>query len=331
MPASKLPLVLWLILTISLLSSCDSLTETPIPTPYPTEHIPTVIAMTLDAQGIELPTDEQETIDTEIPALTTPTLEPTATQSPSAEPIPPSATPSPTPPATQSDEYLSAPENIPQSINQILSPGSGSKVVSPFILQAAVKPNPNSIVRIELLGEDGSLLMREVRSYQNLDYEWISLGSEITFGINGVAEAGRLQISIEGEQGRLQSVSSVDLILQSVGIQDLNQPHDQLEDIYLETPKPNRLIQDGSMRVSGMARTRSAQPLRIEIQTSNGKIVGTRQVSVIPSTDYSYGTFMIDVPFTVDKTNRALVQVWEPGDRIPGIINLSSVEVLLSP
>ena len=173
--------------------------------------------------------------------------------------------------------------------------------------------------------------MREVRAYQNLDHEWISLGSEIAFGINGVAEAGRLQISIEDEEGRLQSVSSVDLFLQSVGIQDIYLPQDQLEVIFLESPKQNRLIQDGTMRVSGMARTRSAQPLRIEIQTSDGRIVGTRQVNVIPSTDLSYGTFMIDVPFTVDKTNRALVQVWEPGDRIPGIINLSSVEVLLSP
>jgi hypothetical protein len=331
MLASNLSLVLGLILIISLLSGCNSLAETPIPTPFPTEHLPTVIAMTLEAQGIELPSNDQPTVDPETPALPTPTLEPSATQSPSPEPIPFTATPSSTPQPTQSVENLPSPANIPQSINQIITPGSGSKVTSPFILRAAVKPNSDSIVRIELLGEDGSLLMRDVRGYQNLDNEWISLGSEIAFGINGVAEAGRLQISIEDEQGRLQSVSSVDLILQSVGNQDLYLPQDQLEDIYLESPKSNRLIQDGTMRVSGMARTRSAQPLRIEILTSDGRIVGTRQVTVIPSTDYSYGTYVIDVPFTVDKTNRALVQVWEPGDRIPGIVNLSSVEVLLSP
>jgi hypothetical protein len=331
MLASNLSLVLGLILIISLLSGCNSLAETPIPTPFPTEHLPTVIAMTLEAQGIELPSNDQPTVDPETPALPTPTLEPSATQSPSPEPIPFTATPSSTPQPTQSVENLPSPANIPQSINQIITPGSGSKVTSPFILRATVKLNPDSVVRIELLGEDGSLLMRDVRGYQNLDNEWISLGSEIAFGINGVAEAGRLQISIEDEQGRLQSVSSVDLILQSVGNQDLYLPQDQLEDIYLESPKSNRLIQDGTMRVSGMARTRSAQPLRIEILTSDGRIVGTRQVTVIPSTDYSYGTYVIDVPFTVDKTNRALVQVWEPGDRIPGIVNLSSVEVLLSP
>jgi hypothetical protein len=44
-----------------------------------------------------------------------------------------------------------------------------------------------------------------------------------------------------------------------------------------------------------------------------------------------YGTFAIDVPYTVDYTTRVLVKVWEPSERIPGIVNLSSVEVLISP
>ena len=157
------------------------------------------------------------------------------------------------------------------------------------------------------------------------------MGSEIAFGVNSVAEPGRLQISIEDEHGRLKSVTSTELVLQSVGNQDLNQPNDQLEEIILESPLPNRLIQDGTMRVAGMARPRTTQPFRIEIITSDGKIVGTRQVSVNPAEGSQYGTFAIDVPYKIAYTDRVRVQVWEPGSRIPGIINLSSVEVLLSP
>jgi len=85
------------------------------------------------------------------------------------------------------------------------------------------------------------------------------------------------------------------------------------------------------MRVAGLARPRSTQPLMIEILTSDGRIVGTRQVSVNPLPGNMYGTFAIDVPFTVDNTTRVRVQVWEPGDKIPGIVNLSSLEVILSP
>lgn len=319
------------VLVISLLTSCSGLVESPIPTPYPTEYIPTVIAMTLEAQGIELPSNEQPTDNGVSATMPAPTLEPTATQTPSPEAIESTANPSPTTSPTEPAQNSPPPANLPQSINQIISPGSGSIVVSPFILRAAVKPGPNSAVRIELIGEDGQLLMREVRRYQSLQNEWVSLGSEVTYGINAVAEAGRLQISIEDEHGRLQSVSSVDLILQSMGNQDLNQPVDQLEDIVLDSPKTNRLIQGGIMRVAGLARPRSGQPLMIEILSSDGKIVGTRQVSVIPQPHSSYGTFAIDVPYTVDYTTRVRVQVWEPGEHIPGIVNLSSVEVLLSP
>ena len=85
------------------------------------------------------------------------------------------------------------------------------------------------------------------------------------------------------------------------------------------------------MRVTGLARPRSTQSLMIELSTSDGRIVGTRQVSVTPSPGNLYGAFAIDVPFTVDYTTRVRVQVWEPGDKIPGIVNLSSLEVILSP
>jgi hypothetical protein len=33
----------------------------------------------------------------------------------------------------------------------------------------------------------------------------------------------------------------------------------------------------------------------------------------------------------VDYTTRVRVKVWEPSETIPGIVNLSSVEVLISP
>lgn len=324
-------LFLILVMFISALASCDMLAGSPLPTPYPTEHMPTVIAMTVTAQGIVIQADNATAVISETPIQPIPSPEPTSTGTPSPTPFPQTATPTIIPPPTQPILDSPAPENVPESTVQILSPGPASKVISPFILRAAVKPGPDSVIRIELLGEDGRLLMRELRSYQNPKNEWFTLGSEVIFGINGVAETGRLQIGVEDEHGRLKSLSSVELFLQSMGKQDLNQPLDQHEDIVLESPRSNTLIQGGTMRVAGLTRPRSSQPLMIEISTSDGRIVGTRQVSVTPSPGGMYGTFEIDVPFTVDFTTRVRVQVWEPGDKIPGIVNLSSLEVILSP
>ena len=320
-----------LIMLSVLLASCSDISGTLVPTLYPTEHIPTVIAMTLEAQGIELNTEDKPAASPTILPSATPTQELIPTSSPS--PTQSEYTPLPeTTPVLPGEEQDSIPTgDIPTSINQILSPGPDSKVISPFTMRAAIKPGDNSVVRIELFGQEGQLLMREVRTYQSLEIPWLTLGSEISFGINSIAEPGRLQVSIEDENGRLKSVSSTDLVLQSIGNQYLNQPIDELEDIVLESPRANFLIQDGTMRVAGMARPRSTRPFRIEIITSDGKIVGTRQVSVNPPDGRQYGYFAIDVPYNITSTNRVRVQVWEPGSRIPGIINLSSVEVLLSP
>jgi hypothetical protein len=312
------------VLIFIMLSGCGSPTGTPVPTLYPTQYVPTVIAMTVTAQEIESPESNPK-------EFTDASASPTVLPSPTPSEVRPSETPSPTPYSPQTFEDLPPPDGIPQSSTQIHSPGPGSKVISPFNLRAALKLNQNSVIHLELLGEDGRLLMREVSSYQSIQTEWINLESEVSFGINGNEESGRMMISVEDEHGRLGSVSSIDLILLSGGDQELNTPADLLENIVLESPPANHLIQNGKMRVSGLARTRSDQPLRIELVSSDGRIVGTRQVSVTHSEDNSYGTFAIDVPYTVSSTQSVRVQIWEPGDRIPGVVNLSSVEVLLAP
>jgi len=314
-----------------LLLGCSIFSDTPVPTLYPTEYIPTVIAMTLEAQGIDFepveetqvfptltppPTHTEQSTQTGLPSPTQTALAPTGGATVTS--IPAGLVPTPT-------------GDIPGSINQIIEPGAGSKVNSPFTLQVAIKPGNNSVVVVELLGQQGQLLMREVLSYPDLEADWLTLGSEIKYGINSASEAGRVQVSIIDEYGRLISVSSVDLVLQSAGNQELTKANDAFEDIILVSPRPNLLIQGGTLRVSGTARPRSNQAFRIEIVTSDGKIVGTRQVSVNPADGSQYGAFTIDVPYNISSTNRARVQVWEPGIQIPGIINLSSVEVLLSP
>jgi len=320
-----------LLLLNTFFTACSGLSEPPVPTLYPTEYIPTVIAMTLEAQGIDLKPEVQDSASPVVLTSPSATVQPTQTSLPSQIPAQTTPVPEATPSPLQEEIDPIPTGDIPISINQILNPGADSKVISPFLMRAAVKPGDNSVVRIELIGQEGQLLMREVRTFQTLSPDWLTLGSEVTFGINTAAEPGRLQVSIEDEHGRLKSVTSTDLVLQSLGNQDLNQPGDEFEDIFLESPRANLLIQGGIMRVAGMIRPRTSNPLRIEIVTSDGKIVGTRQVSVNPAQGIQYGSFEIDVPYSITSTNRVRVQVWEPGSRIPGIINLSSVEVLLSP
>lgn len=320
-------LFLPLILT-SFLAGCSFQAGTSLPTVLPTGYIPTAIALTVQAQGIEvLPVDQP---GSEASVTPSPTSTIAATPTPTPEP----ATPSPTPilAATWTAVAgLNVPPVIPYAPIQILSPGPASLVTSPFLLRGSVRAGAGGVVRIELLGEDGRLLMREVRDYRASVGRQVSLATEVEFGISAVAEAGRIQVSTEDEFGRLVAVGSVDIILLSIGEAEINPVGDLYENIVIESPPPNAVIQGGMVRVTGLARPRSELPLMVEMRTADGKIVGSRQVAVIPSAESSYGTFAIEVSYSVDAPTRVRLAVWEPGERIPGIVQLSSLEVMLSP
>jgi hypothetical protein len=184
---------------------------------------------------------------------------------------------------------------------------------------------------VELLGEDGRLLMREVKVYDLQRNQGVLMGQEIVFGISAVAETAQLQVIVEDEHNRLAAVASLELLLLSLGNPDLAQPGDGLENIVIAEPKENALIQGGVMRVSGLARLQETQPLLIELRSEDGRIVGTRQVAVTPVPGSSYGTYEIDVPYSVAAATRVRLAVWEPGVSNPGIVHLSSLEVMLSP
>jgi hypothetical protein len=206
-----------------------------------------------------------------------------------------------------------------------------SKVASPFLLRAYVPPGPNGIVQIELLGEDGRLLMREVRVYAYTRGSKVLIGQEISYGISAVAEVGRLQIQVQDENGQVIKIASVDLILLSIGEGDFNPPGDPLEPIFIQSPQAGARIQGGSIEVSGLARLRADKPLMIELRAADGKILGTRQAAIEAAPGGHYGSFRVDVPYTVASPTRARLLVWEPGDPIPGPAQLSSLEVMLSP
>lgn len=324
--ASSLLLLIWLA------TGCRSIALQDLPTPMPTEFIPTAIAMTVAARGIELSSATSVTptgtaVAQQEHANPAATLQPINTATSTFTPHP-----SPTPSATATvDAAAQPPPGIPEAAIQITHPGQRSFVTSPFFVRAITRILPDSTVRIELFGEDGRLLMREVRSYHPERRENLLLGAEITFAISAVAEVGRLQVSLLDEHNRFVAVSSVELILLSVGEPVFNPQGDALEDIVIQSPIENSLIQGGMLRVSGLARLRSQRPLLIELQTSDGKIVGSRQVRVEAVPGSSFGTFLIDVPYTVSAAARVRLLVWEPGELVPGITHLSSVEVMLSP
>lgn len=192
-------------------------------------------------------------------------------------------------------------------------------------------PGDRGTVIVELFGEDSRLLVRKVLSYTPGSRARIAV--DLEFEIPVVAEAGRLVISTEDNDSRVSALASVDLILLSLGNEEINPAGDQLESIIIREPSSNMLIQGGSLMVSGLAHPSGDSPLIIQLLKADGSPAGpSRMVDVTALPDNSgYGMFTAEVPYTITRTTRVRLVIYERAGRLPGITHLSSIEVLLTP
>lgn len=321
----------WWLAAILFLGACTPM-GAPAEEALSEDHLPTVIAMTVQAgqtptrASSSTPTVPQPKTATRTSAP--PTRTPTATDEPTAtETRGPTGTQTRQPSRTPT---LTPTPQLPIGMIQILSPGPASMVVSPVTASLYMIPGERGTVIVELLGEDGRILVRKVLSYTPGNR--VRIATDLEFEIPVVAEAGRLVISTEDDDGRISALASVDLIMLSVGKDEINPSGDQLETIIIQEPIANTLIQGGSLMVSGLALA-GDEPLYIELIKADGSPAGpSRQVEVIPLPDYQgYGTFTTEIPYTVTRTTAVRLIIYERAGRIPGITHLSSTVIFLTP
>ncbi len=333
-----------------------------VPTPLPESYLPTAIALTVEAgafqpgapdepsagesadpgPGSELaPAGETPTrgalgdrgtptpgsapeIDTSPTAAGTPTITltpsrtPTPTRTPTATPRR-SRTPSPTPTQTP----------IPDSIVQIFTPGNSSRVVSPIYVTGYLPLINGGRIRIELLGEDGRLLVRHMKNYDVGG--WTHINLQMEFEISAAAEVGQLQIIQEDDKGRLVALNSVEVILLSMGEQEILAETDMREPVVIEQPRRQSLIQGGTVLVSGKSRVNTDRPLIAQLVDERGAVIGQRMLNVNPPGADGYGTYSGEIPYTVDELTPARIIVYSTAKKLEQITHLTSREISLSP
>jgi hypothetical protein len=310
-------LYLLFLLSIVWLTGCavfDSDTE--LPTLIPTDYLPTVIAMTAEAMVTPSSTPEGTPTATPTDVLRSEAVEETSTPEAALSPV---FAQSPTPEGP-----------IPGADIVIVNPGHLSKVISPISLVAYVVPGVDGHARVELLGEDGRLMYRKIFNFTTPNPQG-RLVTEFGFETPGVAETGHLSIQTQDEYGRVMALASVDLILLSSGVADISLAGDTLAPIVIQSPSDKELVQGNKIVVSGMVRSASDQPLLVEIVAADGRILGSRLAGVVLSEKGEHHPFTTEIPYEIYAPTWVRVIVSERGGRLPGPINVSSVEVLLSP
>lgn len=184
---------------------------------------------------------------------------------------------------------------------------------------------------MELHGEDGRLLARQVRVYDRLPWDVIDLTSDLDFEILPESELGRLVISLEDEHGRIMDLNSLDLILLSKGRAKLAPASSLQQAIIIQQPAANSLVTGGVVLVSGLARPGSDQPLRVALIAEDGRVLGQRLAGVEPGAPGEYRAFSAEVPYFVSQAVPVMLAVYEEGGYISNLLHLTSIEIIISP
>lgn len=291
---------------LGLLAACAAPTPSPIPTAYPPEYLPTVIALTAEAANI---------MGTEVARALTPPVFPSDTPRPTL---------SPTPQATFTQTTI--PGHEPAAI-QIFAPGPMSKVTSPITLRMNIVAGESEKVQIDLYGEDGRLLTRNVKRVPTSG-KGVPQQIRIPFEIPAAAEVGRITVSTTDKLGRLQSLNSVRLLLLSSGSNEINPPGNPSEPVGVFAPVGEDPVSGGVLNIRGDVWPFNLNPVILELIGEDGRSMGLRILNLDQLNPQLFDT---TIPYKVSEPTLARLTIRQDDDRIEGLFYLYSQEVVLNP
>jgi hypothetical protein len=288
------------------LAACAAPPASPVPTAYPPEYLPTVIAMTAESASM---------LGTQVALALTPTVEPTRTPSPTR-------TPRPQPTFTQT----TIPRHDLAAI-EISAPGPMSKVTSPITLRMNIVAGESEKVQIDLYGEDGRLLARNVKKVPTSG-KGVPQQIRVPFEIRAAAEVGRLTVSTLDKVGRIQYLNSVHVLLLSSGNNEITPPGNPSEPVGVFRPIEEEQISGGVLTVKGDVWPRNLNPVIMELIGPDGRSIGLRIVNV---SNIEPQLFDTTIPYKVFEPTLARLTIRQDDDRIGGLFYVYSQEVLLNP
>lgn len=334
------------VFTCLALSACDLITQpTRLPlwltdTPLPPSDTPRV-EIAAPTRTSTPPPSLTPTLTAIPPSQTpspipgSPTLSPTITLTGTRTPIPTATrwvwyTWTPVPTRTPTITLTPTP---PPPYLRFLRPGAFSRLLSPIQVEAGVTPGEDGLIVLDLIGEDGRLISTQRLNYGEYLTRSIVIAPKVTFTIPGVAETARLVISVSDKFGRKIALTSLDLVLFSIGSNDFYPVTEQFTPYILRAPFADQVVSSGTLQVRGLARPVNNNPVLFELVDEKNALIASGKLTIpMPSGNISHNPFAIDLPYSVKEPVRArLVVRQDSASRIPGTVALWSVPVLLQP
>jgi len=215
---------------------------------------------------------------------------------------------------------------------KILKPGPYSFVTSPFRVSAHLEPDPHYLIDLHLVGEDGRTLTdKTVMAVPWEGQTTVTMVTLIEFEIPTYTELARLEISVTDEFGRPKALNSIDVILLSEGIPMRNYVEELQDEVAIQYPLINSMVQGDTLLVSGLVKTLSEKPLELQLIDETNTIIGSTDAAVLIPEDSPYGLFAGEIHYTISKPTWVRLVIRVPGARIPGTAYIKTMEILLNP
>jgi hypothetical protein len=269
-----------LVACLGILSGCSQSSGNP-PTPFPAGYLSTAVALT--GQAVFATSD----------ALTA-SVVPTETFTPTDTPIPPTVLPSSTPTFEPGfDQFAQI---------RFISPGPMSSLISPINLQVLLIAGESGIVQIDLLGEDGRVLQRDLERIQR-NLGALYLGLDLEFEIRAVSEKGYIRISSNDDHHRIQSLNTMPVLLYSLGQNKINPIGNMIyERVMLNGIKEGEEISGGVLSLKGRYWPFNRQPVFVDLLNVEGRPITSR---VLNFNGIDPQAFETTLPFKVTERTHA--------------------------
>lgn len=218
---------------------------------------------------------------------------------------------------------------------RFISPGPLSSLTSPFNLQTILVAGESERVQVDLLGEDGRLLQREIRKLSR-NTLGIFVKFELSFEIRAVTESGYIRISTKDDHKRIQALNTMPVLLYSVGSQQINPVGNTIyERIAIDGLKEKADFYAGQVGLKGRIWPFNDQPFFVELLDIDGRPISSR---VLNMNGIDTQPFETSLPYKVSEPTVARLVFRQdnpllvvPDAELGTLAYVYSIEVTLNP
>ncbi len=250
--------------------------------------------------------------------------EPTATAEPTATvEIQEPSTAEPTIAATD----VAQPERGEEAI-AILSPGPGSRVVTPLQVEGIADPTFEQVLVVRLLTADGTELARQSTTIEAEIGQRGPFAAEVPFTVSGEQQAFVQLFASSARDGGITHLASTGITIADSGETTIvSGEADAPEQIAIFQPENNATISGGTVHVEGFALASFEQTLIVDLQDADGNVIATMPIIVEAPDLGQPGPFSADLSFDMPSAGPGRIVVRDPSPAFGGDVHLSSVEV----